>query len=225
MASEPNTSGVDDADAAPQTVSSQLERSLVQSAVRKMATGQTPTAEERAALKRHEKERDEKLRWAHYKSIPLKHWRQMSGRQTKVLKEQAQRYGLPFGGPTINLVELAPALHDFLAENASRLASENDALLQGGNSPALERYREYKADLAMLELEERQGKLARRDVIRQGLGKIAAIIRSAGDALQRRFGPEAQAIVEETLDEAQTYVATMFVDGADVPSDQPELDQ
>ncbi len=39
----------------------------------------------------------------------------MSGRQAKVLQEQAARYGIPFGGSTIDLPEVVRALHDFLA--------------------------------------------------------------------------------------------------------------
>jgi hypothetical protein len=41
------------------------------------------SAPERAALKRHEKDKEERLRWQYYNSIPQKHWRSMSGRQTK----------------------------------------------------------------------------------------------------------------------------------------------
>ena len=60
----------------------------------------------------------------------------MSGRQTKVLNEQADRYGLPLGGPVIDLPKLARALHDFLAANAKKLNTDDTALLGGGNSPA-----------------------------------------------------------------------------------------
>ena len=50
----------------------------------------------------------------------------MSGRQTKVINEQAARYDLPFGGPTIDLPDVVRALHDFLAKHAQRLASGDD---------------------------------------------------------------------------------------------------
>jgi hypothetical protein len=116
-------------------------------------------AQERAALKRHEREKEERLRWQFYKTIPQKHWRQMSGRQTKVLREQEERYGLPLGGPTVNLPALARALHDFLAENALKLAQDDDPLLQGSGSPALEQYRVERAALARLDRLEREGSL------------------------------------------------------------------
>lgn len=170
--------------------------------------------DERAALKRHEKDREEKLRWIYYSSIPQKHWRAMSGRQTKVINEQADRYGLPFGGPTIDLPKLARAIHDFLAENALKLAKEDDPLLAGGgNSPALERYREERAALARLDRLEREGRLLPRDEAREGMGRIAAILRGAGDALQRQFGAAAGEILHEALGDAQREIDRSFGEG------------
>jgi hypothetical protein len=157
-----------------------VDRDLVSSAYRKIATHQEPTRQERAALKRHEKEKEEQLRWQHYRSIPQKHWKQMSGRQTKVINEQAGRYGLPFGGPFVDLTVLAGKLHDFLAENALKLARDDDALMQGPpGSPALERYREERAALARLDRLEREGVLAPRDKVREAMGRVAAILRGA----------------------------------------------
>ena len=104
------------------------------------------TKEERRLLKRHESEKEERLRWQYYASIPQKHWRNMSGRQTKVINEQAQRYGIPFGGASINLPAVVRALHDFLADNAVKLARDDDELMQGNGSPALERYREERTE-------------------------------------------------------------------------------
>src|SRR5687768_5180476 len=119
----------------PVSGTTSLDKDLAARAYRKVMDKQELTAAERAALKRHEKAAEERLRWKHYVSIPQKHWRQMSGRQTKVLNEQALRYGLPLGGPVINLPDLARSLHDFLAENALKLARDEDALLSGPASP------------------------------------------------------------------------------------------
>jgi hypothetical protein len=101
-------------------------------------------------------------------------------------------------------------LHDFLAENARKLAREDDPLLQGGTSPALERYREERASLARLDRLERESQLLPRDQVHEALGRIAAILREAGDALQREFGANAAAILHEALDDAETQIATDF---------------
>jgi hypothetical protein len=187
-------------------ISDRLDRDLAARAYKKVMAGQLPSVQERNALRRFEKERDEKLRWQHYASIPQKHWRQMSGRQTKVLQEQAERYGIPFASREISLPRVVKALHDFLAANARHLPSDADLLGPDFGSPALERYREEKAAIAKLDRLEREGELIEVSVLRDGLNRIAAILRSAGDSLDRRFGPEARQILNDALDDAHKHV-------------------
>ncbi|MDA7504041.1 hypothetical protein N8553_03570 [bacterium] len=197
-------------------LSQQLDREMASRAYRKVMSGETLNAQERAALKRYEKEQEETRRWQYYESIPQKHWRQMSGRQTKVINEQAERYGIPFGGRTINLSKVVHALHEFLAANARRFMDDDDDLLNGNvSSPALERYREERAKLARLDRLEREQKLIPRDEIRQGLGQVAAILRTAGDVLQRDFGNAAVEILNEALDDAAEAISQLCGDVAD----------
>ncbi|WP_417851060.1 hypothetical protein [Thalassoglobus sp.] len=193
-----------------QGLADQLDRQLANSAYRKVMAGEQPTAQEKAALKRYEKEQEETRRWQYYESIPQKHWRQMSGRQTKVLNEQAERYGIPFGGRTINLPQVVHALHDFLAANARKFIDDDDDLLNANvSSPALERYREERAKLAKLDRLEREQRLVSRDEIRQGLGQIAGILRTAGDVLQRQYGNGAVEILNEALDDAVDAISQL----------------
>ncbi len=168
------------------------------------------TKEERNALKRHEKEKEERIRWQYYNSIPQKHWRQMSGRQTKVINEQAIRYEIPFGGASINLPAVVRSLHDFLAVNKHKLSRDDDDLMNGAATPALERYREERAALARLDRLEREGKLVARDTIRQSLAQVASLIRAAGESLQRQFGQGAADVLNEALDDAEREIASFF---------------
>jgi hypothetical protein len=198
---------------APATSAARMDQELVARAYRKVMAKEELTAAERTALKRHERDKEERLRWQYYGSIPQKHWRSMSGRQTKVINEQAQRYGLPFGGPTINLPSLARALHDFLADNALKLSRDDeDPLMAGGGtgSPALERYREERALLARLDRLERERSLLPRDTAREALGRVASILRGAGEALGRQFGPAAVELLYEALDDAEREVERSF---------------
>lgn len=201
---------------------SQVDSGLVARAYRKVMDREELTQAEREALKRHEKQKEERLRWQYYGSIPQKHWRQMSGRQTKVINEQATRYGIPFGGAKINLPDVVKSLHDFLAENAQRLAREDDELLQGGSSPALERYREERALLARLDRLERERRLLPRDEVREALGRIAAILRGAGDALSREFGAAAAEVLREALDDAQREIASSLGETEECRKDAPD---
>ena len=192
------------------SLSQQLDREQASRAYRKVMAGETPTVQEQAALKRYEQDQEEQRRWQYYEAIPQKHWRQMSGRQTKVLNEQAERYGIPFGGRAIHLPTVVRALHDFLAANARRLNSPEEDLLTGSSaSPALERYRDERAKLARLDRLEREGALVPQEQIRQGLGQIAAILRTAGDVLHRQHGPAAAEILHEALDDAVTAITRM----------------
>jgi len=46
--------------------------------------------------------------------------------------------------------------------------------------------------------------------MRESLGRIAAILRGAGDALQRQFGPAALEVLYEALDDAEREVERVF---------------
>ena len=192
-----------------------LDRKLAGEAYKKVLDGQQLSSRERAVLKRFEKQKEERLRWQYYGSIPQKHWRAMSGRQTKVLNEQAARYGIPFGGPQIHLPAVVRALHDFLADNAVKLARDDDEWMQGTGSPALERYREERALLARLDRLEREGRLVPRDEVRRALGRVAAIVRGAGDTLQRQCGAAALEVLLEALDDAQREIERSFAEDTD----------
>lgn len=197
----------------PTDAASSIDNAVLARAYRKVMDGKELTRAEREILKRHEKQKEERLRWLYYHAIPQKHWRQMSGRQTKVINDQAVRYSIPFGGASIDLPNVVKALHDFLAENARRLAREDDAMLQGGSSPALERYRNERAELARLDRLERQGRLLPRDEVRETLGRIASILRDAGDTLLRQFGTSAAEILHEALDDSDREIGAFFGEG------------
>src|SRR5574340_1554837 len=100
-----------------------LDKQFAAAALAKRRAGQKPSREEAAALRRVERARDQQLRADHYRSIPKRDWQRWSGRQQKILNEQALRYGVPIGGATIDAAELARWLHEFLAANARKLAA------------------------------------------------------------------------------------------------------
>ena len=190
-----------------------IDQDLARAALQKRRLGQRPTREEARALARVESAREEELRWEYYRAIPAKHWREMSGRQTKVLNEQAARYGLPIGGRTIDLPAVVAALHDFLAANARKLAAGgvDDPALAGVTN--LDRKREEDWKTARLKRHILEGAYLSRADVHGGLSRFASRIRRAGESLQRNYGPDALKILDDALTDAQIEIDNLVSDG------------
>lgn len=179
------------------------DRALVLAALERQKRGEKPTREESAALRRAQAARTAELQREHYAAIPKKLWRQWSGRQHKVLDEQAARYGLPIAGPTIDLAAVARWLHEFLAANARKLAGSDDADFAGATSPALERKRLADAKRSELAYERELGLWVRLADLHATLARLLPILRTAGDALLRQFGAAAQQVLNDALDNCE----------------------
>lgn len=81
-----------------------------------------------------------------------------------------------------------------------------DPELSGGDSPALERYRDEKAKLARLDRLQREGELVRAADIEEMLNSFSSLIRSTGEQLRRQFGNDALQILDEALDECDRLI-------------------
>jgi hypothetical protein len=172
-----------------------------------------PSLRQQRAADRAAKLRDQELRREHYATLPKKLWCQWSGRQHKVINEQAMAYGVPLGEETINLPNVARWLHDMLATSGRKLLAgdASSEIWEGGtDSPALERKREVEYQLRLRDLAERDGTLVSRDKMRAALAQIAGILRHCGDQLQRQFGEDALDLFNETLNECERAVEQFF---------------
>ncbi len=183
-------------------------------ALRKRKAGIKPSASEEAALRKLQGQREEIERWRHYGSIPKKHYVQMSGRQHKILDDQASRYGIPIRGESVDLARVLTWLHDFLADNGPLLLRSvgTEQLLSGDvqDSPALEKLREETFRLKRLERLEKERNLLRRDQIHEGFSSFAARIRACGDQLQKKFGPDALEVLNAALEGAEAEIVRVL---------------
>lgn len=198
-------------------------------ALEKQRRGETPTREERAALRRFEQARDEQLRAEHYATIRKKEWREWSGRQDKVLNEQAARYGIPIGRASIHLPDVVRWLHDFLAEHHQQLRGidSDDPELAGATSIALEEFRHWRAKREELNYHRDRGELVPRSEMRAAMGVFAGVMRRAGETLQRQFGAVALEIFDEALTNAMAQLESHLAggpagDGDDAADDDDE---
>ncbi len=190
-----------------------IDARLARSALEKQQRGETPTVREAEALRRMRKQQDEDERDALYASMPKGDYCRLSGRQPKVLNEQADRYGLPLRGRTVDLGKVLTAVHDLLAKNRHRISSdEEDEMLRGPDSDGLERYRHAKAEMAELDLAVRRGETMEVGVARLALASIFETLRQAGEQLRREFGPAAAALIAEAVVDAANQARETFGD-------------
>lgn len=199
------------------TASQTIERQLAQAALKKKAAGKKPTSQELAALRRLEKETEDRRRWEYYATIPLKHWRELCGRQTNQIKQQADLYGAPTAEATIDLGKFLRWFYKFLADNGRKLLADDseDPFAAGGDSPALERWREEKHLLTRMDRQEREKSLLPRDAVHDSLAAMAGILRGLGDTLGRQFGPEAHELLDESLDDVAREIENLLTPETD----------
>ena len=74
----------------------------------------------------------------------------------------------------------------------------------------MDRLRNAKAELAEMERKKREGQLIDRDVVYDALGRLASMLRSAGESLEREFGPKAKEIVDEAIADFRQELARTF---------------
>ena len=200
-----------------QSVSEKIERQLARAALEKTARGQRPTQTEACALRRIEKAEEEKRREAYYRTVPKADYIALSGRPTKILHDQADRYNLPLRGKTLDLYAVLSAFHKFLADNKHKLAAtDGEDPMSGESSPALERWREEKYRLARLERLRQEDSLLPRDKIHTGMAAMANILRHLGAPMQRQYGPAAHQLVTEALDDWQRELDSLYGTGDDI---------
>lgn len=90
--------------------------------------------------------------------------------------------------------------------------TEDELMLAAGSSPALERYREARARIAELQADEAEGSYLHAEKMQACLQRMAAILREAGDKLQKRFGPDAKSVLDEHLDAFEALIPELFGD-------------
>lgn len=195
-----------------------IDQKLAASGVAKLKAGQKPNREELGAVRRLERRREEAQRWRYYATIPSKHWKEMSGRRWQQIREQAEMYGLPFGGAIVDLPAVVRALHEFLAKNAvalsrARSADGGDPMLDGPVSPGLEEYRREKAKITKIQREMLEGKTVSVDDMTATWTLLGTILRDAAETIGRQFGEDARMVMEEALNDFDGRVAEMRRNG------------
>lgn len=198
-------------------------RKLVESARGKIAKGQAPTQAEQRAIERVDRDEARLRILSDIRSIPKSAYIEMSGRQSKVLNEQAERYGIPIAGETIDGAAVFRWIHDFLRDNHREIGKQKaagdfgDPYLDGGadGDVWLSRYREQKTHIAALDRQQKERELLPREEVHRFLTMTALRLRGAGEQVQRcTDGRSAFDVLQLAIDDIEAEVSRYF-DGDD----------
>lgn len=191
--------------APPRPQLSEDVRRLAAEAMRKRTAGQVPTVRERKAFETWEAHKEEQAFLAFARRVPKRIYKEMSGRQDKVINDQAERHRMPLVGPTVDLFMLATWLHNFLADNSLRLRTplgEDALMFDEGSDPWLTEYRKQSALKVRLEREEKERKLLPRDKCHESLANFSTALRRFGEWLEKKYGRDALEMFNATLEDA-----------------------
>lgn len=137
--------------------------------------------------------------------LPKIRWVIWSGRQRTNLLRQAKIWGMPTGERTINIPAMAKWIHDFIAVNAERLlknGKDDDGLLDGPNTPWLDRLRRAKTKREEFRHECDKREWIKRDEIHHSMALFAQKLRLGFTKVERRFGKDAQKMIDKALTDA-----------------------
>ena len=118
----------------------------------------------------------------------------------------------------------APSLIDLLIRKGKAAGvggKETDPLLDGADSPGLERYRLAKAELAEMDLAKRKGEIIDAGELRPAMLALCSSLRRSHDAAVVKGGEPIRTILDAGMDE---FVAAMSrVSNVDVTEDDARL--
>ena len=150
------------------------------------------------------------------KSIPQQVMADLAKRGRKQLDKQGDIYDLAFGHGACDLGPFLQSLFELLARIAPHysrwMRTKDESVAAADQRTPQERWQTVRALRAEFELEQLQGTYIRREDVHEGLAAFAAILRDAGDRLQRQCGAAAYEIHQEALDSAVKAVRRVLKD-------------
>lgn len=156
------------------------------------------------------------------RKVPKVCYEKLSGRQTKVLHDQAERYQFPLRGSVIDLFAVLKRFHDFIADNKYKFV-DDDPDVAGPSSPALEELRRVKVEQERIKLASMESRFVDRALVREFLGQLATHIRQTSDRAESLFGRDGRELINQMLDAVDGTIDKFKVEGepeAEVDGDE-----
>jgi hypothetical protein len=186
-------------------------------ALQKQGRGEKLSRDEENALKKLREARDKSERERLCSRVPKKVYREWSGhRQHKVLDEQAERYGLPVLGDTVDIRAVIKWLHEFLAKQKYRLLADDDDGVGMPASTEVERVQieliKVRTDRERVKLEADLGELVRVSIVRAVLLQLASQLRAAGDRAERDYGRDARDLLNGVVEAVAAGIRKLSIE-------------
>lgn len=199
-----------------------LDKRLHRDAKRKIEKGERPKQDEAAAYRRVEKLLERENLWKSFGSVPKGFYQEMAGRPAQVLNKQAEGYGLPVGGRTVDVVAVIRWLHDMLGRHGQKIApiikgtdADADPRLKGAQHWQEAKLREETLK-AQIEREQMEEALLPREDIHQFLTMVASRYRGALEQIQRcETGAQAYEVLSLAIEENEAEALRYFDDDRD----------
>lgn len=201
-----------------------IDERLAASARAKLARGEAPTARETLSLNRVDRDLIADYGARYVRQVPQATYLEWVGRTQRVVRAQADHFGMPFLGKSINVPEVLRRLHDVLAQvranaipPAQRAAESSDEAGKDNRSATAEiRLLEAKADLVEDERDVKRQELLPRASVHEIHSRMARVLRSMGERIGKNYGPHAHRMVNEALDDYEHLI--------DAFMEQPDTD-
>lgn len=184
-------------------------------------------------------------------SLPKKLYVGLSGRQHKILNEQAQRYDLPIGSgqAVINLYDVIRRFHDMLAEqrtndpgtllpnpaaadsfgggvlNALELSDEEQAYLLLSLDDAKKLALQKKVALDKIKIRRSREELLEKSEVHAVFGILSTVLRQAFEAIQQRWGEEPRQILTDALELCRERLQAEFKQELDLEPEETLRDE
>ena len=176
----------------------------IESLLRRHAAGEKLTVRDKRRVTRFRKEVLPGLIAEYLQGIPKGEYEAMAGRARQVLDSQAERWGLPFSGETVDLAAVIRAFHDFVGKHgqairaAERMKSETKDISKA-------KFRLYlaKAKREELAYDRDRAVLVPMDVVEEVLVDMAGVLRRLGGWFSKRKLRDAHREHERALESVQ----------------------
>jgi hypothetical protein len=171
----------------------------------RQAKGFVLTKSEESLVKRYDEQIAIAVREDVLLNLPKGIYCKLSGRHQRVVDDQAGRYGLPIDGSKIDLHQAIRRFHDLIAEWGPTMRE-----LQGEEgSLRIEKLRrevellENRSKSIVLDIKNKQDEFIDRDTLRVRMEWLANKLRTVSERLGKRFGPDAQVLLNHSLSQIE----------------------